>query len=190
MRLVACIFGAAAVLIASFFSTWWLTEPEAHPQRLEDQRISDYSDLPTAAQNAGLRYSEQMKGNVDGFSRVNEREVKVGGWVVDPLGDFTPSKMFVFLNGSLVASGQTSGGRPDVMNALHLSHGAEKILFFHWPSTVDPVINQSSWALAQESNMFFCKQKNAHDQPPRKSVNDLAPAAWRYSPQSAAPHLS
>jgi hypothetical protein len=96
MRLVACIIGAAAVLIASFFSN-------------EDQRISDYSDLPTAAQNAGLRYSEQMKGNVDGFSRVNEREVKVGGWVVDPLGDFTPSKMFVFLNGSLVASGQTSG---------------------------------------------------------------------------------
>jgi hypothetical protein len=123
MRLVACIFGAAAVLIASFFSTWWLTEPEAHSQRLEDQRISYYFDLPTAAQNAGLRYSQEMKGGVDEFSRVNEREVKVGGWVADPSGDSTPSKMFVFLNGSMVASGQTSGERPDVMKALHLSHG-------------------------------------------------------------------
>ena len=122
MRLVACIIGGAAVLCVSFFSTLWLTEPEAAPQRLEEQRISYYSDLPTASHNAGLRYSEQMRWSVDEFSRVNEREVKVGGWVVDPRGDSTPSKMFVFLNGSLVASGQTSGERPDLMRALNLRH--------------------------------------------------------------------
>ena len=122
MRLVACILGGVTVLIASFFGTLWLTEPEAAPQRLEDQRISSYSDLPTASHNAGLRYSEQMRWSVDEFSRVNEREVKVGGWVVDPRGDSTPSKMFVFLNGSLVASGQTSGERPDLMRALNLRH--------------------------------------------------------------------
>jgi hypothetical protein len=107
MRLVACILGGVTVFIASFFGTWWLTEPEAAPQRLEDQRISYYSDLPTASQNAGLRYSREMEGSVDGFSRINEREVTVGGWVKDPLGDFTPLKVLVFLNGSLVASGQT-----------------------------------------------------------------------------------
>ena len=110
------------VLCVSFFSTLWLTEPEAAPQRLEDQRISHYNELPTASQNAGLRYSAQMKWAVDEFSRINEREVKVSGWVADPLGDSTPSKMLVFLNGSLVASGQTSGERPDIMRALHLSH--------------------------------------------------------------------
>ena len=122
MRLVACIIGGAAVLCGSFFGALWLTEPEAAPQRLEDQRISHYNDLPTAAQNAGLRYSQEMKWSVDEFRRVNERQVKVGGWVADPLGDSTPSKMFVFLNGSLVASGQTSGERPDLMRALHLNH--------------------------------------------------------------------
>jgi hypothetical protein len=127
MRLVACIIGGAT-LCGSFFITLWLTEPEAPPQRLEDQRISHYNDLPTAAQNAGLRYSEQMKESVNGFSRINEREVKVGGWVVDPLGDFTPSKVLVFLNGSLVASGQTSGEHPELMNALHLSH-SENLVF-------------------------------------------------------------
>ena len=123
MRLVACIIGGAVVLCASFFSTLWLTEPEAAPQRLEDQRISHYNDLPTAARNAGLRYSEQMKGSVEGFSRLNEREVKVSGWVAYPLGDSaTVSKVFVFLNGSLAASGQTSGERPDLKRALHLGH--------------------------------------------------------------------
>ena len=111
VRLIAYIIGGAVVLCGCFFSTLWLTEPEAAPQRLEDQRVSHYNDLPTAAQNAGLRYSEQMKGNVDWFSRINEREVKVDGWVADPLGDSTPSKLFVFLNGSMVASGQTSGER-------------------------------------------------------------------------------
>ena len=100
------------MLCGSFFITLRLIEPEARPpQRLEDQRISHYNDLPTAAQNAGLRYSEQMKGNVDWFSRINEREVKVDGWVADPLVNSTPSKLFVFLNGSVVASGQTSGER-------------------------------------------------------------------------------
>ena len=94
MRLVVCIIGGA-VLCGSFFITLRLIEPEAPPQRLEDQRISHYNDLPTAAQNAGPRYSEQMKWSVDEFSRINEREVKVGGWVADPLGDSTPLKVFV-----------------------------------------------------------------------------------------------
>ena len=128
MRLIAYIIGGAVVLCGCFFSTLWLTKPEAAPQRLEDQRISHYNDLPTAAQNAGLRYSEQMKGNVDWFSRINEREVKVDGWVADPLGNSTPSKLFVFLNGSMVASGQTSGERPDLKRALHLNHD-ENLVF-------------------------------------------------------------
>ena len=128
MRLIVYIIGGAVVLCGSFFITLWLTEPEAPPQRLEDQRISHYNDLPTAAQNAGLRYSEQMKGNVDVFSRINEGEVKVDGWIADPLGDSTPSKVLVFLNGSLVASGQTSGESPVLMKALHLSH-SENLVF-------------------------------------------------------------
>jgi hypothetical protein len=104
------IIGGAVVLCGSFFTTLWLTEPEAPPQRLEDQRISYYSDLPTASHKAGLHYSKEMQGNVDGFSRINEGEVKIDGWVADPpLGDSTPSKVLVFLNGSMVASGQTSG---------------------------------------------------------------------------------
>ena len=91
MRLAVRIIGGAVVLCCSFSLPYGSLSLTAPPQRLEDQRISYYSDLPTASQNAGLRYSEQMKGGVDGFSRINEREVKVGGWVADPLGDSTPS---------------------------------------------------------------------------------------------------
>ena len=53
MRLVVCIIGGA-VLCGSFFITLRLIEPEAPPQRLEDQRISHDNDLPGATQNARL----------------------------------------------------------------------------------------------------------------------------------------
>jgi hypothetical protein len=58
MRLVVCIIGGA-VLCGSFFITLQLIEPEA-PQRLEDQRISHYNDLPTATQNAGLARIDEI----------------------------------------------------------------------------------------------------------------------------------
>jgi hypothetical protein len=60
MRLVVCIIGGA-VLCGSFFITLRLIEPEARPpQRLEDQRISHYNDLPTAKQNAGLARIDEI----------------------------------------------------------------------------------------------------------------------------------
>jgi hypothetical protein len=57
MRLVVCIIGGA-VLCGSFFITLRLIEPEAPPQRLEDQRISHY--MPTATQNAGLARIDEI----------------------------------------------------------------------------------------------------------------------------------
>jgi len=59
MRLVVCIIGGA-VLCGSFFITLRLIEPEAPLQRLEDQRISHYNDLPTASQNAGLAHIDEI----------------------------------------------------------------------------------------------------------------------------------
>jgi hypothetical protein len=60
MKLVDYIIGGA-VLCGSFLIALWLIAPET-PQRLEDQRISHYNDLPTATQNAGLaRNSEQQR---------------------------------------------------------------------------------------------------------------------------------
>ena len=60
MRLVVCIIGGA-VLCGSFFITLGLIEPKARPpQRLEDQRISHYNDLPTAKQNAGLARIDEI----------------------------------------------------------------------------------------------------------------------------------
>jgi hypothetical protein len=124
------IICGAAVLFGSFFITLWLTEPESRPERLEDQRISNYSDLSNAAQNVGLRLSVQMQGVVDAISRINEREVKIVGWLADPQGNSTPLELFVFIDGSMAAATQTKGERPDVANAINLSHGAEKNIAF------------------------------------------------------------
>jgi|SRR5215472_12336795 hypothetical protein len=64
MRLVDCIIGGA-VLFGSFFIALWLIEPEAPPQRLEGQRITE----PTATLNAGLaRNSEQQRR----YERIDE----------------------------------------------------------------------------------------------------------------------
>jgi hypothetical protein len=130
MRRTIYIICGAAVLFGSFFITLWLTEPQSPPERLEDQRISNYSDLSNATQNVGLRLSEQMKGEVDSINRITEREVKMEGWLADPQGNSTPLELFVFMDGSMVAAAQTKGERPDVTNAIHLSHGAEKNVGF------------------------------------------------------------
>ena len=69
MRLVVCIIGGA-VLCGSFFITLRLIEPEAPPQRLEDQRISHYNDLPTATQNAGLARNREQQRRYDDIDEI------------------------------------------------------------------------------------------------------------------------
>ena len=69
MRLVVCIIGGA-VLCGSFFIALWLIEPEAPPQRLEDQRISHHDDLPTATQNAGLARNREQQRRYDDIDEI------------------------------------------------------------------------------------------------------------------------
>jgi hypothetical protein len=64
------------------------------------------------------------------ISRINERDVKIEGWLADPQGNSTPLELFVFMDGPMVAAGQTKGERPDVTNAINLGHGAEKNIAF------------------------------------------------------------
>jgi hypothetical protein len=129
MRLTIYIIIGAAVLFGSFFITLWLTEPSV-TRGLEGQRISNYSDLPKAAQNVGLSHSEELKGFIDVISRINEREVNITGWLADPLGDSTPLNVMVFINGAMVATTQTKGERADITKAFHLGPGAEKNVVF------------------------------------------------------------
>jgi hypothetical protein len=133
-RIIYIICGAV-VLFGSFFVTLWLTQPESPPerlenQRLENQRISNYVDVRNAAQNVGLSPSAMMQGVVDTISRINKAEVKIEGWLADPSGKSNPSSLWVFMDGSMVATTQTKGERPDVTNALHLSDGAETNVAF------------------------------------------------------------
>ena len=99
-------------------------------KRLAAQRILNYSDLPKAAENVGLRLSEQMAGNVDVLNRINEREVNMSGWLADRQGNPTPLNLFVFIGGSMVAATQTKGERDDVTKIVPMKSGAEKNVVF------------------------------------------------------------
>ena len=59
MNSVECIIGGA-VLCGSFLIALWLIGPEARQQRLEDQGLSHYSDLPAPPPNAGLARIDQI----------------------------------------------------------------------------------------------------------------------------------
>jgi len=86
--------------------------------------------LIEAAISLGLQSSRQMSANIDGISRINDREVVVRGWLADPGGDATPLKLLIFVAGKLAAATDTHGERPDVAKALALTFGAEKNVAF------------------------------------------------------------
>jgi hypothetical protein len=138
MRYIFYFIGGAAVLLGSFVVTLWLTEPQSPSARLKDQRISNYADILRATQEAGLHSSPEMQGNIDAISRINEREVKIEGWLADPGGNSTPSDLLVFVDGSMVVAGKTKGERSDVTNANLLSHGAEKNVSFSLTFSCQP----------------------------------------------------
>jgi hypothetical protein len=71
-----------------------------------------------------------MAANIDGMSRINDREVVVNGWLADPGGDATPLKLLVFVAGKLAAATETQGERPDVAHVHALTQGAEKNVSF------------------------------------------------------------
>jgi hypothetical protein len=146
------VAGGAAVFVGSFFITLWLTGPEvpkavdnrSDTERLVAQHVSSYPELDDAAASAGLRLSRQMQGVVDGINRVNEREVSMVGWLADPAGDATPLNILVFVGGSIAATAQTKGERPDVTRAIDLGFGAQNnVAFsikFNCGSDVQPIV--------------------------------------------------
>jgi hypothetical protein len=104
MRRLIYIGVLLATVIGSFFLTLWqleegpdtsvdATDARSDGERLASKRITDYSDLRRAARNAGLKLSR----DIDGFSRVNERDVAISGWLADPEGDETPIKIMIFV---------------------------------------------------------------------------------------------
>ena len=169
-RLIVIVSGMIA-LFGSFFLTLWLTTPDTGPsasnvaanrsfaERLAAQRIANYSDLPGAAADAGLRFSEQLKGNIDGIDRVNEHDVHMGGWFADPQGDATPLRILVFIKGTMVAAAETKGERPDVTRAFGLAFGAEKNVAFSFNFNCGPGV-QPVVVGVDEKGRYFPLQSN------------------------------
>lgn len=140
MRRITRLVILAAVAICSFELTLWATAPQTTPsgsgdlqsdaERLASYGISSQTALIEAAISLGYSRSPQMAANVDAMNRINDREVAVNGWLVDPGGDATPLKLLVFVAGKLAAATETRGERPDVARAQALMQGAEKNVAF------------------------------------------------------------
>jgi hypothetical protein len=107
-----------AVFLGSFFVALWLLEDErdtlsgstdtrSDSERLASEQVKDYSELRRAARKAGLKLSLNMVGTIDRYSRVNERDVAISGWLADPEGDANPLKIIVFVAGSVGAMGES-----------------------------------------------------------------------------------
>jgi hypothetical protein len=135
MRKMGLIGMLLVVLVGSFFATLWLADSGVRDERsaaeqLANSSIFNRSDLIEAAVAAGLHRSTQMKGVVDAMTRVNDREVRINGWLADPDGDATAAAVLVFVDGKNVATTQTRGERPDVTKALGLAFGTERNVGF------------------------------------------------------------
>jgi hypothetical protein len=123
---------AAGVLGASFVLTWWITAPDvfaacsagglrSDAQRMAACPVASYSDLAKLAQDMGLRHSLRLKGAIDAMDRIDERTVRMGGWLADVQGDGTPLDVLVFSRGKVVGWALTKGARDDVARAANLS---------------------------------------------------------------------
>jgi hypothetical protein len=140
MRWVPRVLLFAGVMIGSFVLTLWVITPVPKLSGPEDLRsvgerlatydISGTTQLIEAAISLGLSSSRQMIANIDAISRINEREVAVGGWLADPGGDATPLRLLVFVAGKLAVATETRGERPDVAKVHALTLGAEKNVSF------------------------------------------------------------
>jgi len=138
MRRLLFIGTLAIVFSGSFLLTLWFAvigpskSRDARPgsEQLADRKVTDYSELSSAASALGLTPSRRMQGALDGAARNSERDVSYRGWLADPDGDATPLKIVVFVSGRPVATAQTNGARPDVTRLLGLAFGAEKNVVF------------------------------------------------------------
>ena len=94
------------------------------------------------------------------MARVNDGEVHMEGWLADPQGSSTPLNVLVFMGGSMVATAQTKGERPDVTSAIHLGLGAKENTLFHWTSIAEPAIYLLLSAWTKKISIFSYSPNN------------------------------
>jgi hypothetical protein len=122
----------AGVLVGSFLTTLWLTEPTTPPDIqpavpsiksdiFAASLVRDEGTLRAAANAAGLTPSDKLKGVVDVVTRLNSTQVSIQGWALDLHGENGPIAVLVFADGENVLKAYTKGPRPDVADAFKLS---------------------------------------------------------------------
>jgi hypothetical protein len=131
----------AGVLVGSFLTTLWLTEPTTPPDIqpalpsiksdiFAASLVRDEGTLRAAANAAGLTPSDKLKGVVDVVTRLNSTQVSIQGWALDLHGQTGPIAVMVFADGENVLKAYTKGPRPDVADAFKLLQDAASNVAF------------------------------------------------------------
>ncbi len=119
----------------------WLTSPVTAPPGvavLADAVVSDATGLMAAVQTAGLRGSPDVKGAIEGLTRIDNQRVTIKGWAVDRTGSNSPLTIIAFAGGAHALTTVTTGPRKDVGQMFGLSDSATRHVSFAATFTCGP----------------------------------------------------
>jgi hypothetical protein len=109
---------AVTICIAAFLITLWLTERPTPADLLAKHVMPDDAAVRAAAALEGLSESPDLKGVVDSAIRKDASTVNLVGWAADLNG--SRLTVLALVDGKSTMNVETSGPRPDVVQALRL----------------------------------------------------------------------
>lgn len=114
----------AAVAALAFGVALWLTRPVEAPPGvaiLANSSVSNATALMAAVQTAGLRGTPNVKGAIEGLTRIDAQRVTLTGWAVDRTESSPLLTIIAFADGRHAVTTVTNGQRKDVAQMLGLS---------------------------------------------------------------------
>lgn len=118
---VACVL----LLFLSFFITLRLIRSDMPPRValtvLAQSAVTDPHSLMAAVRAAGLKGSPEVKGNIDGITRIDGKRVRLTGWAAQLGRDRAPLAVIGFVDGTASFAVETAGAHAHVDQVLGLS---------------------------------------------------------------------
>lgn len=134
----------AAVIALAFGIALWLTRPVDTPPGvaiLANSAVSDATALMAAVQTAGLRGTPNVKGAIEGLTRIDAQRVTLTGWAVDRTASSPLLTIVAFAGGRHAITTVTNGPRKDVAQMLGLSDASLRNVSFEATLACSPKQN-------------------------------------------------
>jgi hypothetical protein len=127
------IGGCVAAL--SFVAVLWLTGPATAPPAREmailtNAPVSNGASLMAAVQNAGLRGTLDVKGEIEEIRRLDNDRVTIKGWATDKTGSGAALTIVAFASGRHVLTTATKGTGAGLAKMLGLAEASQTEMSF------------------------------------------------------------